>query len=349
MKMRYLRSFASVLCIGVATFAALGASDARADAPTPEALTRAREEFRRGLALESAGDYEGALVAFKGVAGVKSTPQVRFHIAVCEEKVGDWVGSLGSYRMAQFEAQDGKVKDVESESQTAIARLEKDIPMITLHRGAGAAVAKVILDGRELGNATIGAPIRVNPGTHRISASAPGHETWTKDVVLAAGKSEEVGITLKALPEPPLAGKPGATGPGGAVEDAGPSALLPVAITTLVLGGAGLAVSGVFFGLRQSAIDELDTVCGPDGQSCPASAAQTQKDGQLYDVVTTASFFAGLGVTVLGGTLLIVELSTGSSEPEGAAPQVGDDAPAAPETSLTVRFSPSGLSLAGTF
>jgi hypothetical protein len=56
---------------------------AQAEEPSRATLAKAREEFRRGLALEAAGDWSGALAAFKEVALVKSTPQVRFHIAQC--------------------------------------------------------------------------------------------------------------------------------------------------------------------------------------------------------------------------------------------------------------------------
>ncbi len=51
-----------------------------ADDPTAAEVAKAREEFRRGLALEAANDWAGALAAFKTVALVKSTPQVRYHI-----------------------------------------------------------------------------------------------------------------------------------------------------------------------------------------------------------------------------------------------------------------------------
>ena len=70
---------------------------ARAAEPTSAEVSKARENFRRGLALEAAGDWTGALEVFKSVALVKSTPQVRFHIAQCEEKTGDYVGASGSY------------------------------------------------------------------------------------------------------------------------------------------------------------------------------------------------------------------------------------------------------------
>src|SRR5689334_9987683 len=127
-----------------------------ADEPSKEDVAKAREEYRRGLALEGAGDYDGALKVYKSVALVKSTPQVRYHVAVCEEKVGDWIGALGSYRLALADAQDAKVKEVEKESKAAIAQLEPKIPKITITRGSGATTAVVVLDGQELGPASIG-------------------------------------------------------------------------------------------------------------------------------------------------------------------------------------------------
>lgn len=108
---------------------------AYADEPTATEVAKAREEFRRGLALEAAGDWAGALAAFKTVALVKSTPQVRYHIAQCEEKTGDYIGSLGSYRLALYEAQQARVKDVEKASKEAIETLEPKIPKLTLKRG----------------------------------------------------------------------------------------------------------------------------------------------------------------------------------------------------------------------
>src|SRR4051812_34763191 len=96
----------------VALIGAVSASPAFADGPTAAQISQAREDFRRGLALEAAGDWERALTVFRSVALVKSTPQVRFHIAEAERKTGDLVNALGSYKVAQYEAHEAKVKDV---------------------------------------------------------------------------------------------------------------------------------------------------------------------------------------------------------------------------------------------
>src|SRR5689334_16529333 len=51
-------------------------------------LDKARAQFQQGLALETAGDWAGALSLFVQVAAVKLTPQVRFHVGLCEEHLG---------------------------------------------------------------------------------------------------------------------------------------------------------------------------------------------------------------------------------------------------------------------
>src|SRR5262245_8282388 len=163
-----------LLAIALACGAVALPRPASADEPAPAVLAKAREQFRKALSLEVAGNWEAALALFKEVALVKSTPQVRFHIATCEEKMGDWIQALGSYRLALHEAQQAKAKDVIDASQEAMAALEPKIPKLDIARGEGATAATVELDGRTLGASSVGTPMSVNPGPHVIKASAPG-------------------------------------------------------------------------------------------------------------------------------------------------------------------------------
>ena len=59
-------------------------------------LKKARAQFQQATELEQAGNWTAALQAFREVGQVRMTPQVRFHIAVCEEKLGRLVAALGS-------------------------------------------------------------------------------------------------------------------------------------------------------------------------------------------------------------------------------------------------------------
>lgn len=316
----------------LAALASFPIQTARADDPT--SLAQAREQFRRGIALEAAGDWEGALRVFKAVAQVKSTPQVRFHIAQAEEKTGDIVAALGSYRLASYEASEAKIKDVKAASEAAIKTLEPKIPKLSLTRGTGAAVAKISLDGRELGNATVGAPIPVNPGPHHLEASAPGRETITADFNLGNGENKE--LTL-VLPEA-KAGSPAAAAP--VTDEPKPDAPEPppktskVKIAGFVFGAAGivsLGVSGGFFLVRQSSISKLTKDCGADMMGCPASDLSTKNSGQTAATISEATFIGGAAALGIGVILVI-------AAPKKKAPPVAG-----------LSLGPGSVSVAGSF
>ena len=263
---------------------------------------------------------------------MKSTPQVRFHIAQAEEKTGDLVAALGSYKLASFEATEAKIKDVKAGCDAAIARIEPRIPKLVLKRGAGAAVAKVTLDGRELGPASIGAPISVNPGPHHIQASAPGREAVTVDVTLAAAEEKSVALVLpEAKP-----GEPAAAAPVAVVADTAPppKGTSKMKIAGFVVGGAGVAslgVAGVFLAMRQSAISKLDGACGATGQTCPANLASTNSSGKTDSTVFSITAIAG-GALVAGGVTLIILAPSSKSTP-----------------AVGVNLAPTGATLAGSF
>src|SRR5260221_658363 len=68
-------------------------------------LSKARALFQRAIELEQAGNYTQALEQFRDVGQVRMTPQVRFHIATCEEKLGRLVTALGGYELALADAE----------------------------------------------------------------------------------------------------------------------------------------------------------------------------------------------------------------------------------------------------
>ena len=317
----------------LAALASFPIQTARADDPT--SLAQAREQFRRGIALEAAGDWEGALRVFKAVAQVKSTPQVRFHIAQAEEKTGDIVAALGSYRLAAYEASEAKIKDVKAASEAAIKTLEPKIPKLSIARGAGAGVAKISLDGRELGNATVGAPISVNPGPHHLEASAPGRETITADFNLGNGETKELTLVLPEAKAgaPVVAVTPTSNEPTSDTPEPPPKTS-KVKIAGFVFGAAGivsLGVSGGFFLVRQSSISKLTKDCGADMMGCPASDLSTKNSGQTAATISEATFIGGAAALGIGVILVI------AAPKKKAAPVAG------------LSFGPGNVSVAGSF
>ncbi|APR77014.1 Hypothetical protein A7982_02361 [Minicystis rosea] len=310
-----------------AAMAALSSPAAAQDAAT---LAAARKQFQDAVALATAGDCVRALELFKDVVVVKATAQVRFNMAVCQVKTGDYVAAVGSYRLALAEATPSDAEKIKA----ALAELEPKIPTITIKRGDGATAADITLDGRVLGGNALGAAFPVNPGPHVIKASALDREPTLLEINLAPSESRTIVITLK---RPAPAAGPKAQAP---VVVTRPAAPMPAGtpgmrIAGFVVGGigiAGLAASGVFFGLRQSAIADLDSRCGADRQSCPSSSLATRDRGAMSATLSTATLIGGGAALAIGGTLL------------GLSYRKKPDAPR-----VDLALLPGGVSVGGSF
>src|SRR6188768_1865676 len=162
-------------------------------------LSKARVQFQRAIELEQAGNYSTALEQFRDVGQVRMTPQVRFHIATCEEKLGRLVTALGGYQLAFADA-DGVGEDFKAEVTVAVTRLQANIPKLVIVRGTGAEAAEIQLDGVALGASSVGVPVPLDPGPHAISAKAPSALPFSQTVTIAENEQKSVDVTL--TPEP---------------------------------------------------------------------------------------------------------------------------------------------------
>jgi hypothetical protein len=297
----------SLLGLGLCLTPGLARAQDPAADTSAEALKRAREQFGQALALQTAGDWAGALSLLKEVAAVKSTPQVRFNMALCEEKLGKLVAALGDYELAAADAHAEKADQVAEEVEGRLESLRQRIPKLTVKRGAGADAASISLDGVSLGDQVIGTPMPTDPGPHAIEARAPGFKLFRQAVRVAEQQSETIEVVLEAEPTPP----PG-TGPGAPAPVAGRSR-----VPGYIIGGFGiasLATSGVFFGLRAGKISDLDKVCDANLQ-CPASAKSDISTGKTYNLVADVTLAVGIAA-VASGVVLVLTSGPGSTGPE---------------------------------
>lgn len=263
-------------------------------------LSRARAQFQRAIELEQAGNYSTALEQFRDVGQVRMTPQVRFHIASCEEKLGRLVTALGGYQLAYADA-DSVGEDFKAEVDAAVTRLQASIPKLVIERGAGAEAAEIQLDGVALGASSVGVPVPLDPGPHAISAKAPGALPFSQTVTILENEQKTVEVTL--APEPQES-QPTLSASSGAPLDKSNPRLVPY-----VIGGVGIASligSGVLFALRQSTLSDLEAQCGPNHDACPSSAAGDYSNLKLYNV--TSQVALGVGVACVGTSVTMLLL-----------------------------------------
>jgi hypothetical protein len=308
-----------------------------------DAVVRAREQFRDGVALMAAKDWSGALAKFKSVAQVKMTPQVAFNIAECEENLGKLVSALGNYRLALAQSADGSAPQVASTAPERIAAIEPRIASLTLKRTEEAPNpnATIELDGAEVSQAQLGTAIPVDPGARSVRVMVGGRPVKSETVTLKEGQKKTFEIVV---PGPAIGEGPGPEGPATGPEVAtGPSA---PGIALTVVGGASLVVGFVMIGLRQGAISDLDELCGGD-TSCPPSAQDTYDSGRLYTGLAEVTIPVG----AIGLGIGIALLATGVGAPHGPAPSdAPSDAPPAPEvTGFAPGADLGGVSLVGRF
>jgi hypothetical protein len=289
------------LALALSAAPAFGGPEAK---PSPSAIDRARSQFHQGLALETAGDWAGALAIFQQVAYVKLTPQVRFHVGLCEEHLGQLAAALGDYELAAHEAEEGKVAEVSAQVAARRDDLKARIPQLVITRGAGGDYAAVSLDGVSIGASSIGVKLPVDPGPHSVEARASGYKPFRVTIEIAEKESKNVEITLEKIPSPAAPadslGAPSARAPETGSEPSRPSVL------PFVVGGAGVVSVGagvVFLLLRQNAIKTLDGMCTLPNHQCPPSAQSTYDQGRTYN--TLANVTLGVGVVGIGvGTVL---------------------------------------------
>jgi hypothetical protein len=289
-----------------------------------EALERAREQFREGLALMTAEDYAGALAKFKATARVKMSPQVAFNIAECEEKLGKFVSALGNYRLALAKASEGGADSVAAAAPDRIASVEPKIARLTITRREARANPAVTLelDGLELVSSQIGSALPTDPGEHVVRVLLDGKTVSTERFQLEPGETRSVAVPIPAPQQASAAPSLPESAPAAPPPEP-PSRALPIGL--LVGGGVALALGGVFLGLRQGAIGDLDATCGADGV-CPESARSTYDAGRLYTGLAEGLVPVGLAAGVTGLVLLL-------TADEGAEPPA-DEAPAAVTASV---------------
>lgn len=255
-------------------------------------LIEARSKFQRAIELEQASNYAGALKLFREVGAVKMTAQVRYHIASCEENLGQLVAALGGYELA-MRTGDQMPAEFIAEVQTSIDELKARIPKLIIERGEGAEAATIELDGVALGQASIGVEVPLNPGPHSVIAQAPGYENFQQTVTVVEGSTETLSVVLQETP--PAEVEP------VVVPASAPSKPQPqFGALPWIVGGSGIVLSivgGTLLGVSQVNAGKVKEIC--DGTDCADLQGDDLDKAQgLYDSARALEIagWASLGV-----------------------------------------------------
>jgi hypothetical protein len=281
------------------------------------------------------------------VGQFKMTPQIRFHIALCEEKLGKLVAALGGYELALADAE-AVGPAFKQEVETTVTALRARIPKVVIQRGAGAQAAEIDLDGVTLGNSSLGVESPIDPGPHTVTATARGYKDFETTINVAEQETKEVKVVLEALPaEEREALDRGQTGPAQAEPLKKPGWHWIGGGVGVGVGAVAWAVAVAFYLQKQDNLQSVQAFCG--GQpTCPFSdpnggpeALKKYNDAKTYNKIAVGSFITGAVFIGAGVVLFLLPAKKGE--------------PAKKTKSAELHFEPSapgsqaGMSLVGRF
>jgi hypothetical protein len=335
------RAFVASVLIAVTIPASLPSyvlAQPKAGTPSKKDLEAAKKAFFEGLDFEEKKDWKSALDRFEQVAKVRMTPQVRFHLALCKENLGMLIEALHDFELAESDAKAEKVGEVMKEAPEHAAAIKPKIPKLTIKVPADIDGISMTLDGNPI-DPKGSEETLVNPGSHKIEATAEKRATFSKEITLAEGESKSITVKMPLLKGDGDDDKPPPKD-DGPVKPEEPKSSTPVA--AYVIGGLGvvsLGLAGYFALQRSSLANELAEAC-TDPKACPADKEDQVNSGRTYTTLTNV--FLVVGVIGVGtGIVLFATAPKGDNKaPPAAALKL---TPSAPGANL------AGFSLTGTF
>ncbi len=309
--------------------------------PTDEELAAARALFTEAMELEAANKWRGALDRLKKVGKVKMTPQVRFHIALCQENLGRLVEAINGFELAAQEAKAVGADEVMTNAPLRAEALRARVAHLVLDVRGKVRVSKIFLDDREVSLALVGTRIPVDPGPHRVEVRRNGDVTYEMDLTLGEAEQHKLEITIddpKVKPPPPPPPPP----PPISEPEPEPETELK-RLPAYILGGVGVlsfVAAAVTWGLREEAVSNIADNCEDPGAltGCDPDDRELEEVAEGYDVASKVLVSVG-AVSLASGVVLWFVLA-----PKKAPPTTGNKKP-------SVTFAPTlgGFVLSGKF
>lgn len=149
---------------------------ARAQPPDP-----AEQAFREGRQLMIKGRFKEACPRFEESQRLDPAPGTLLNLADCYQQLGRTATAWTTFREAETAAVKSGQTDFAGEARKRAAALLPRLCKLAITSGVQPDGFAVTLDGKPV-TEQLGASEPIDPGSHEIAASAPGHRRWSKQV-----------------------------------------------------------------------------------------------------------------------------------------------------------------------
>jgi hypothetical protein len=297
----------------------LPCATARAEPRDPSA---AEALFRAGREAFEKGDYATALGRFDEAYRLDPTPGALLNRAICEDELGQLTRAWEDYRrvLERLPAEDPRLEIASGR----LRALEQRLAWVTIKLESGAAAGTTVKRGSvELGSASLGVALPLDPGRHEFVVSAPGRGSRSYPLNLVEGERRE--LLVGSFPEPATSqpqvsdsptvippasdsNRPAAdwTTTAPSVGDTPDSPTLGYVL--LGAGGLGLGVAAVSGILLLDRMDTVDDHC--QEKLCDQVGYDAGRSGRTLRAIAGVSLAAGALSAGVGGYLVLSSKGT---------------------------------------
>jgi hypothetical protein len=305
--------------------------------PTPVDVTAAQTLFDDAKELMKVGRYDEACRKLEESQGLDRGGGTMVALALCYEAQGRLGSAWTEWNLALSDARSAHRADRESMASEHVRALDKRMPRLRVLVAARTGGLEVRQDGVRVPDALWGTAVPIDPGEHRLEASAPGRRAWSTSIQVVPGPSTvdvsvpDLGASVPVAPPPPAAApsspvpapaepapsaSPASSSPASSSSSSSPESAaspsppdapnLTRTLAFVVGGGAVASVAvGAFFGLSASSKwNDAHAACPTGVCSDRGVVNQSNDAAQTADMSTV--FFAVGGAAALASAALFV-------------------------------------------
>jgi hypothetical protein len=276
-------------------------------APETASADDAAKAFLDGVELYEKKDCNAALPLLRQAHQATNSPNARLYIARCLLELGQLSEAYDEMKTTVSEAtaradKEPKYAPTRNSAAAELAILDQKVGKLMVAISDPPEGTTVNVNDWVLAPDRWGRPVAIEPGKQTIVVKAPGKQTETRAVVVAAGQLKTLALSLRdeggdEAPPKDIAPKPDQPSEtaGGEVRTVG-----------FVIGALGLVGVGVGAGLAAKAksdFDGIDEECG--SATCPAEFQGRVDDGRSMQLGANIALIAGGALAATGAAMVI--------------------------------------------
>jgi hypothetical protein len=253
------------------------------------AASPAEESFQEGRRLLAEGQTDQACLRFADSYAMVPSSGTLLNLAQCHQTQGKTATAWNEYRAAARLARNQGREDRAAVADSKAQALEPTLARVSVTAVEAVAGLRVTTEAGPLGEGGLKVDVPIDPGSHKLTATAPGYLPWTATVEVK--EAEQLTVQIPKLEPEPVLPALAKLADARSAESRRSSVGLYLGAGGVVALGAGVALWSVAYSKLQSAKD-----------ACTQGCSQADRDNRVTDIQTLKH--VAVGAWVVGGALV---------------------------------------------